>query len=162
MTVKECYEKLEGDYSGTMSRMMKEDRMKKFLLLFLQDTSYQMLCENMDKGDVDEAFRAAHTLKGVTINLGLSKLNRASFEITEALRAKELERAKVFLPEVTQCYEETIEAIKGLQEEYQGKMRLYGREILCSENRQNTRHLYELGGLQENGGRISESRIQKF
>ena len=117
MTVKECYEKLEGDYSGTMSRMMKEDRMKKFLLLFLQDTSYQMLCENMDKGDVDEAFRAAHTLKGVTINLGLSKLNRASFEITEALRAKELERAKAFLPEVTQCYEETIEAIKGLQEE---------------------------------------------
>ena len=84
MTVKECYEKLEGDYSGTMSRMMKEDRMKKFLLLFLQDTSYQMLCENMDKGDVDEAFRAAHTLKGVTINLGLSKLNRASFEIISA------------------------------------------------------------------------------
>lgn len=117
MTVKECYDLLEGDYEGTLARMMKEDRMKKFLLLFLQDTSYQSLCDHMEAENVEEAFRAAHTLKGVTINLGLSKLNRASFEITEALRAKNLEGARAFLPDVTAAYEQTAAAILKLTEE---------------------------------------------
>ena len=116
MTVKECYEKMDGDYEGTMARMMKEERLNKFLVLFLSDTSYQMLCENMASKNVEEAFRAAHTLKGVTINLGLSKLNRASFEITEALRAKDMDLAEKFLPDVTKIYEETIAAIKELSE----------------------------------------------
>lgn len=116
MTVKECYERLEGDYEGTMARMMKEERIQKFLILFLADTSYQSLLDNMEAGNIDEAFRAAHTLKGVTINLGLSKLNRASFEITEALRAKDMEMAKGFLPDVKDNYEETIAVIKELQQ----------------------------------------------
>ena len=117
MTVKECYEQLEGDYEGTFARMLKEERMKKFLLLFLQDESYGLLLQKMEEKEVDEAFRAAHTLKGVTINLGLSKLNRSSFEITEALRAKNYEQALTLLPQVKVDYEETIAVIQKLQEE---------------------------------------------
>ena len=39
------------------------------------------------------AFRAAHTLKGVCMNLGFDHLYKPSFEITESLRASNLELA---------------------------------------------------------------------
>ena len=41
------------------------------------------------KNDGEEAFRAAHTLKGVCLNLGFDELYEVSAEITEKLRGKE-------------------------------------------------------------------------
>ena len=46
-------------------RMVKEERVVKFVRMFERDPSYQGLVDAMDAGDYDEAFRMAHTLKGV-------------------------------------------------------------------------------------------------
>ena len=86
MTLRECYAQLEGDYEGTLGRLCSEKLVEKFALKFLADDSYELLEESLEAGNYSEAFRAAHTLKGVSLNLGFTKLNRVSDELTEALR----------------------------------------------------------------------------
>lgn len=117
MTVIECYEKIGGDYENAMSRFKNEALIKRFLPMFLSDPSFNELTAALEKGDSGTAFRAAHTLKGVTANLSLTKLNAVSVEITEMLRAEELLRAKEFFPNVKEAYDKTFEAIEQLTHE---------------------------------------------
>lgn len=65
MTVQECYEKMGGDFNDVVKRLMTESLVKRFVVKFLKDDSYQNLCEGMKAENREEAFRAAHTLKGV-------------------------------------------------------------------------------------------------
>ena len=71
MELKEVYEKLGGDYDDVVRRLMGEKLVRKFLLKFLDDKSYADLERTLSEGDYKEAFRAAHTLKGVAANMGL-------------------------------------------------------------------------------------------
>ena len=77
MTVKECYEQMGSDYEGVLGRLGSEAIVKRFALKFLQDPSFAQLKESLAKNDGEEAFRAAHTLKGICLNL--------SFDITISL-----------------------------------------------------------------------------
>ena len=65
-------------------------------------------------GNVEEAFRAAHTLKGVCLNLGFDNLYKASSAITEIFRAGELAGAKEAFEEVEKQYNITVNAIKAM------------------------------------------------
>ena len=89
MTVKECYEQMGSDYEGVLGRLGSEAIVKRFALKFLQDPSFAQLKESLAKNDGEEAFRAAHTLKGVCLNLGFDELFEVSAELTEKLREKE-------------------------------------------------------------------------
>ena len=115
MTIQECYQKIGGDYEAVLKRLMSPNLVRKFIGKFLEDDSYQKLCEEMDAGNREEAFRAAHTLKGVCQNLGLKRLSIPTEELTELLRggAGEIPQgADALLEKVTQAYQETIEAIQ--------------------------------------------------
>ena len=46
MTLKECYQKMGGNYDEVFSRFRKEERVQKFVLKFLNDKSYELLCES--------------------------------------------------------------------------------------------------------------------
>ena len=74
MTVKECYEKVGSDYEAVLKRLGSEDMLKRFSVKFLDDPSFQSLQENLKAGNTREAFRAAHTLKGICANLGFDRL----------------------------------------------------------------------------------------
>ena len=100
MTVKECYEAMGGDYEDVLKRLMSEARVQKFALMFKKDPSMSQLTQAMDAGDVETAFRAAHTLKGICANLGFKSLFEVSYEMTEALRAGDMEKAKGTLKDV--------------------------------------------------------------
>lgn len=89
MTVKECYEIMKGDYDDVLSRLRTDERIKKFLLKVLDDTSFALLCNALEKKDIEEAFRAAHTLKGVCKNMSLTNLAYSASNLTEALRGRE-------------------------------------------------------------------------
>ena len=65
MTVKECYDAMGADYEDVLGRLRKDERIQKFVLKLLNDKSYELLINSMEAGDMNEAFRAAHTLKGV-------------------------------------------------------------------------------------------------
>lgn len=80
---------MKGDYDDVMSRLRTDDRIKKFLLKVLDDPSFTTLCNALEKKDLEEAFRAAHTLKGVCKNMSLTNLAYSSSNLTEALRGRQ-------------------------------------------------------------------------
>lgn len=114
MTVQEFYEEVGGDYNDIVSRLKTEDRIIKFAGMFARDESYKTLVEALDAQDVDTAFRAAHTMKGMCQNMAFTRLLRSSQDITELLRAKDLENAKNMLPKVTEDYNLVTEGIQKL------------------------------------------------
>lgn len=116
MTIKECYEAMGGDYEDVLKRLMNEARIQKFALMFKKDPSMSQLTQAMDAGDVETAFRAAHTLKGICANLGFKSLFEVSYEITEALRAGDMEQAKVMWPDVQACYARVEKALNQLEQ----------------------------------------------
>lgn len=88
MTVQECYARIEGDYDEVMMRLRTDERVKKFLGMFLRDENYGRLCTAMEEQNYEQAFMEAHTLKGVSQNLALTALGREASNLTELLRGK--------------------------------------------------------------------------
>ena len=84
MTIRECYGELGLDFDAVLSRLVNEKLVQKFALKFLDDPSFQNLKDALDSKDVETAFRAAHTLKGVCLNLGFDRLYEVSAELTES------------------------------------------------------------------------------
>lgn len=115
MDLKECFDLFGGDYNDVMGRLITETRVKKFLLMFLNDTSFSELKTAIEKKDYDSAFRAAHTLKGVCANLGIEKLRESASEITEALREKDADAAIRLFPQVAENYSITVDALHQLK-----------------------------------------------
>lgn len=115
MTVKECYEQMGSDYEGVLGRLGSEAIVKRFALKFLQDPSFAQLKESLAKNDGEEAFRAAHTLKGVCLNLGFDELFEVSAELTEKLRERKTAGSEELFQKVSQKYQKTVMAIQGLE-----------------------------------------------
>ena len=115
MTLQECYAAMSGNYDDAIGRLRSERLVQKFVLKFLNDGSYQLLQDSLAAGNREEAFRAAHTLKGVTQNLSFTRLYQSSHEITEALRTKDYDLALQLLPKVEGDYTRTAEAIQAYQ-----------------------------------------------
>lgn len=88
MTVKECYEAMEGSYDEIVGRLRTDERIAKFLRRVAEDGSYALLVNSFAENNIAEAFRAAHTLKGVCMNLSLTRFGKSASDLTEALRGK--------------------------------------------------------------------------
>ena len=118
MTLKECYAAMGGNYDEVMGRLRSEKLVQKFVLKFPNDGSYQLLKDSLAAGDREEAFRAAHTIKGVCANLAFSRLLESSEQLTEALRdGKPPEPGEeALLARVEADYERTRQAIQTFQE----------------------------------------------
>ena len=117
MTVKEFYESIDGNYDEAMCQLRKEERIVKYLTMFLRDDSFENLRTGMEEGDMQKAFLGAHTLKGICGNLVFTRLQGLSSSITEDLRnGHDLEHAKVAYPEVAACYKQIVDAVKLLVE----------------------------------------------
>ena len=86
MTIQECYQNMGGDYAQVERCLPSVSLIKRFITKFLDDGSYAELCQAMDDGSREGAFRAAHTLKGVCANLGFDRLYRSASQLTDLLR----------------------------------------------------------------------------
>ncbi len=116
MTLQECYQAMEANYDDVLGRLRSERLIQKFMLKFLDDGSYDLLCASMDSGNLEDAFRASHTIKGVCQNLGFAKLGQSSHELTEALRGGDGSAAAGLLGQVKADYEQTVSAIRAFKE----------------------------------------------
>ena len=117
MTLQECYEYLEADYDGVMKRLMKEERIIRFLTKLLDEPLYDVLQDALDRKNYEEAFRAAHNMKGVCQNLGINKLAESSSELCETMRHGEPQiDIGPLQKQVKEDYDKTIQAIKELTE----------------------------------------------
>ena len=116
MTLQECYAALGGDYDEVLGRLRSERMVQKFVLRFLEDKSYELLCSSMESGNYEEAFRAAHTIKGVCQNLDFTRLYRSSCQLSEALRNGFTPEAPALAEQVKADYAQTVSAIRAFQE----------------------------------------------
>lgn len=113
MTLRECYESIQGDFDGLVGRVMGEERAERFSMKFLNDQSYAQLMDALGQGDYENAFRAAHTLKGVCANLGFAKLQEVASELTEAMRGGTAPGDSSLVDRTMAEYERTVDALNG-------------------------------------------------
>lgn len=79
--------------------------------MFLTDPSFESLEEALNNNDVKKAFEACHTLKGVAGNLSAGPLYTSICELTEKLRAGNIENTKQDLEKIYQFKNEALEII---------------------------------------------------
>lgn len=101
------------ELNKTLERFMgNEDLYEKFLKRFVEDGNMEKLKTDYEGGDMEGAFFAAHTLKGVAANLGLDPFLKPLSPLVEKLRTGELdEEAKEYYAKVVDEYENIINLI---------------------------------------------------
>ena len=117
MDIRECYAQMNDDYDEVLRRFGSEAMVKKFAVKFLNDSSYKNLTAGLAEKNGEEAFRAAHTLKGISANLGFSNLYSVSAELTEKLRGRSTEGSEELFEKVREQYEITAAALRRLESE---------------------------------------------
>ncbi len=115
MTLQECYQALDGNYDDVLGRLRSERLVQKFVLKFLDDKSYELLCSSMEAENWQEAFRASHTIKGMCQNLSFTRLQQSSSNLTESLRNGWTPEAVPLLDQVKQDYQQAAAAIGELK-----------------------------------------------
>lgn len=119
MTVSEFYAAVGGNYAEATGRLMNDALIRRFLLKFPDDKSFSDLRLALSEGRIDDSFAAAHTLKGVALNLALTRLSGSAAALTDALRPqnrgayREDDAARLFTA-VENDYSEVLSAIKAL------------------------------------------------
>ncbi len=87
---KQELEKNGVDVKGSIDRFLGEEEIyDKFLKKTISSSDFDKLSDCLEQEDYKEAFRCAHTLKGVAGNLGLIPIEEIASAITELLRGKE-------------------------------------------------------------------------
>ncbi len=117
MTLQECYAAMGGDYADVTSRLRSESLVQKFMLRFLDDRSYELFCTSMEEKNYEEAFRAAHTIKGLCQNLGFARLLESSSGMSDALRHGWTPEADALISQLESDYRATVDAIQKFQRE---------------------------------------------
>lgn len=115
MTLEELYQTIGGDYAGLLQRIPSQTMIRKFVLKYPSDPTYDQLCTAVQAQDWETAFRAAHTLKGVAQNLGFDRLYQSSAALTEALRGGVALTQQALLDAVSADYQQVISGISALE-----------------------------------------------
>ena len=114
MTLKECYALIGGDYNEIINALGSEGIVSKFLIKLIDEKTYATLEEALDNKSYVEAFRAAHTLKGICLNLSLKSLYNLINPLTEELRSPasmDLANVDKLYKSFMQEYNKTIDII---------------------------------------------------
>lgn len=115
MSVEEKFVAAGYDYAALCERTFgDEELIEELLHIFLADESWENMCSCMDNGETENAFRAAHSLKGSCGMLGLSGLFEMMRVLTDKLRYVDLEGAKIVFPKTRDEYEKAVSLIKEL------------------------------------------------
>lgn len=78
----------ELDIPSAKERFMENEALyKKFLFKLPENTLLNDLEQHLAEGNLEEAFRDAHTMKGMLGNLSMYKVMEAASKVTEKLRA---------------------------------------------------------------------------
>ena len=112
MTIKSLYEAVGGDYQDVVKRLMSEEFAAQLALGFLDDDGFSSLEKAMKNRNAEDAFRAAHTLKGVALNLGFKNLGESASELTEVLRKRTFDGADEPFEKVRADYAVVISALR--------------------------------------------------
>lgn len=101
------------DTAGALRRFVGNAQLYgQFLSEFPEDESFAAIAPALKKQDFEAALTAVHTLKGVSGNLGLTRLFEASARMVALIRAEDYEAAVSSYGEVKDAYEEICRYIQ--------------------------------------------------
>jgi len=114
LEIKQILSDAGADYNKGLERFMGNVALyHKFLLKFLDDTSFALFKESFAAGNLELAGKTVHTLKGTAGNLSLVRLYKAADEMVHAIRAgKSGPEIEPLAKKVETVYEETCKAIR--------------------------------------------------
>ena len=103
------------DVEGAMKRFMNNEALYlKCLKKMLNDTNIKELRSAYDSGDCENAFKAAHSIKGFVSNLGIETLHQQIHPMVECLRCGSLP-ANEELEQFEQAYQTIYKLIEALE-----------------------------------------------
>lgn len=115
MTLEECYNAFGGNYRDVLARLIKEERVERFIKAFPTQDMIGPIEKEIKEKNYKQAFLDAHTLKGLCATLGISKLYKSVSDLTEALRGDEIKENPIPLLEIVkEDYKLTIDTIAKL------------------------------------------------
>ncbi len=88
------------------------DMYEKYLRGFAEDDHYPKLLQSMEQNDVEQAFQAAHALKGIVGNLSIEGMEVIVKPLVEDLRGKDIDTARDKMPQLQESYEKVIAALQ--------------------------------------------------
>lgn len=100
------------DVDGALERLINDEQLYVTCLkTFATDENFDLLRQALAKQDTDAAFACAHTLKGVSANLGLTPLFLALCDLVEALRVQSCQDKKPLIDQVDLAFSNYLAAI---------------------------------------------------
>ena len=101
------------DVKDMMARFMNNERLAKMIVgRFVQDTTYNQLCNAIAAGDMKAAEFACHTLKGICGNLSLKELFELFQEQLRLFRSGEAPRAVAMMAQLGPEYDRALTHLK--------------------------------------------------
>ena len=86
MNIQTFYEMVGGNYSEVMSRLVTEQRVKKYLLKLPGTGDFDGAVNAWKAQEWADLFRFTHNIKGISLNLGLTELASAASDACELVR----------------------------------------------------------------------------
>lgn len=115
MTLQEFYTVIRGNYDAAIQRLLKEERIVKYLRKFAENGDYDNLLAALQEKRYEDAFRFSHNLKGMSLNLELTELCRTSDALCNLFRdGKTTDDYQNELDAVTVEYKKIVDAVKEL------------------------------------------------
>ena len=102
-----------NDMAGALARFLDDEALYgDCFRMFLEDPGFRQLEDALARRDASAAFDAAHTLKGVAGNLGLTALYTALSALVESLRCGEAEGLVLLCQELQRQREELLQLLE--------------------------------------------------
>ena len=115
MTIRELFIEVGVDINVVIDRFAgNEMLLERFIRKFPDDKNFEELKKAVEKCDDPVIERTAHTLKGVSANLGFSELSKKCANIVQAVRQNKQETIPSFFRELSAEYEKIVDCIKQL------------------------------------------------
>lgn len=114
MTIQEFYKSINENYDEVIARLQIESFVKKYVLKFKDDDNYNFLHEAIKNADNEQAYKAAHTLKGLALNLGFEQLANYAQSICAYIKDDNINQVCELIPILEKEYQKIIEKIDGI------------------------------------------------
>ena len=115
MILQDLYRKVGGNYEEVIGRLGKEERIIKYLLKFSEAGAFADYEKAAEAKDYEECFRTLHSLKGMCLNLGLTRLEESSTRLCEVYRHGEpSENIDELYKKAKKDYDNAIKAVHSM------------------------------------------------
>ena len=122
MTLKELYEKIDGNYEQAVNVLRVEKLIDKHVRRICESEVVTKLINAREDLDPTALFESGHAMKGVCANLGLTTLAQLASQIAEEYRPGNErkmsdEEVREIIGKIEELYNKTCEAIKEYQDQ---------------------------------------------